>query len=357
LIDKNTNGLKCNSLVLYDKLNEKTFFLKVDHLNSFYLYRNFKKQFSKNFRYYFNENGKNLTLKNDTIEVNTNIYIPEGYNVIIKPGQKLFLTNKAFIISNSPWNIGSKEGSVIISGKKDDLGGGILIGDTNKISNLENVEFSNLTGYNLDEDSEFIILGSINFHQTKVKIKNVSFKNIFSEDAINIFRSDFNIHNAKYLNISSDAIDIDFSNGNIQQAKFLNVKNDAIDFSGSDVTVKNVYFNNINDKIISAGEDSRIRINQIKGVNSYAGIISKDGSKVYSKNINFDGVKIPFAAYQKKNEYNYPFLETKNYKLENFLIKSVQDTTANIESDDETLVMNSKQIISLIYERNLSLLQ
>ena len=175
-----------------------------------------------------------ICFKNDTIEVNTNIYIPDGYNVIIKPGQKLFLTNKAFIISNSPWNIGSKEGSVIISGKKDDLGGGIFVGDTNQISNIENVEFSNLTGYNLDKDSEFIILGSINFHQTKVKIKNLSFKNIFSEDAINIFRSDFNIDNAKYLNISSDAIDIDFSNGNIQQANFLNIKNDAIDFSGSD---------------------------------------------------------------------------------------------------------------------------
>ena len=117
LMDKNTNDLKCNSLVLYDKLNKKTF-LKVDHLNSFYFYRNFKKQFLKNFKDYFDENGKNLVLKNDTIEVNTNIYIPEGYNVIIKPGQKLFLTNKAFIISNSPWNIGSKEGSVIISGKK-----------------------------------------------------------------------------------------------------------------------------------------------------------------------------------------------------------------------------------------------
>ena len=41
LMDKNTNGLKCSSLVLYDKLNQKTFFLKVDHLNSFYFYRNF----------------------------------------------------------------------------------------------------------------------------------------------------------------------------------------------------------------------------------------------------------------------------------------------------------------------------
>ena len=40
-----------------------------------------------------------------------------------------------------------------------------------------------------------------------------------------------------------------------------------------------------------------------------------------SKNINFDGVKIPFAAYQKKNAYDYPLLETQNYKLKNFLTK------------------------------------
>ena len=55
------------------------------------------------------------------------------------------------------------------------------------------------------------------------------------------------------------------------------------------------------------------------GVDSYAGIVSKDGSKVYSENVNFDGVKIPFAAYQKKNEYNFPSLDVKDYTLKNFI--------------------------------------
>jgi len=357
LNDVNTKGFKCVSINLYDKFNKKFFTLKVDQLNSEYSYSNFKKKYSKKYKDFFDEKEKDLVLKNDIVEIDTNIYIPKGFNITINPGQKLILKNKAFIISNSPWNIGGKDQPVVISGKIDNLGGGILIGDTDEISKIENTRFSNLTGFNFNKNSEYIILGSINFHQTKVEIKDVSFKNIFSEDAINIFRSSFNIYNVNYMDISSDAIDVDFSEGKIDKAQFINVKNDAIDFSGSNASVYNTYFDKINDKIISAGEDSKININQIKGLNSYAGIISKDGSKVFSNNINFDAVKIPFAAYQKKNEYNYPLLEVQNYKLKNFLIKSIKDTTADLISEDETLVMKAKKVISLMYEKNLSLIK
>ncbi len=357
LSNENTDGLKCNSAVLFDKFSKKKFFLKVDHLNSQYSYKNFKKKYSKMFRDFFIEKEDKLILKNDVVEIDTNIYIPKGYNVIINPGQKLFLTNKAFIISNSPWHVGGKGKTVIISGKSDNLGGGILISDNGKRSKIENTKFSYLSGYNFEKDFEYIILGSINFHQTKVEINNVSFENIFSEDAINIFRSDFDFYNVNYIDISSDAIDIDFSKGNINKAHFTNIKNDAIDFSGSIVNVNNTYFDNVNDKIISAGEDSKININKIKGINSYAGIISKDGSRVFSKNIDFESVKIPFAAYQKKNEYGYPLLEVEDYKLKNFLTKAIKDITANIITVDETLVMKSNKIISLIYEKNFSLIE
>ena len=244
----------------------------------------------------------------------------------------------------------------MISGKKDNLGGGIFIGDTDEISRIENTKFSYLNGYNFDKNQEHIIYGSVNFHQTEVEIMNSSFENIFSEDAINIFRSDFNINNVNYSKIYSDAIDVDFSDGEIDKASFVNVNNDAIDFSGSNVDIKNVYFDNISDKIISAGENSIIYIDGMEGNNSYAGIISKDGSKVYSKNIYLDSVKIPLAAYQKKNEYDHPILVAKNYKLKNFLVNSIQDETANLNIQDETIVMKSNKIISLIYEKNFSLL-
>jgi hypothetical protein len=357
LYNMNTKGFTCNSAILFDKLNKKNFSLKIDHLNSELLYKNFKKKYSKTFQDFFDEKDGQLRLKKDSVEINTSIFIPNGYNIVIEPGQKLFLTNKAFIISNSHWNIGGTGKPVSISGKKGNLGGGILIGDTKEVSKIENTEFSYLSGYDFEKNFEYIILGSVNFHQTKVKIQNVNFKNIFSEDAINIFRSNFDIIDVGYSNISSDAIDIDFSYGNINKAKFVDIKNDAIDFSGSNVTINNTYFNNVKDKIISAGENSIININLVKGINSYAGIISKDGSKVFSKNIYFDGVKIPFAAYQKKNEYENPLLEIKDYEIKDFLIKSIQDTTADLISEDENVVMKSKKIISIMYDKNISSIQ
>lgn len=353
----NTDGLKCKSIALYDKFTKKTIFLKVDHLNSEYSYDNFKKEYVKRYEDFFNIKEKILTLKDDVVEIDTNIYIPEGYKIIINPGQKIFLTNKAFIISNSPWQIGGKDQSVVISGKKDNLGGGILIGDTEEISKIENTKFSYLGGYNFEKNFEYIILGSINFHQTKVQIKKASFEKIFSEDAINIFRSNFNIYDVKYNAIYSDAIDIDFSDGNIEKGHFANIENDAIDFSGSNVNINDVYFDNVNDKIISAGEDSIVSLNKIEGINSYAGIISKDGSKVISSNVIFDGVKIPFASYQKKNEYLHPSLEVKNYRIKNFLTKPIKDVTANLVIDDKILVLNSSKVISLMYEKNLSLIE
>ena len=63
--------------------------------------------------------------------------------------------------------------------KKNNLGGGILIGDTLEKSEINNTHISLLNGYNLFQNQEYLILGSINFHQTKVKLNNVRFSNIF----------------------------------------------------------------------------------------------------------------------------------------------------------------------------------
>ena len=344
-------NLICTHVALTNKISKKKILAKVDYLNSKYSFESFKNLNSEVFRNYFVQADNNLFLKSDEIIINKDVYIPEGFKVVIKPGQKILITNKAFIISNSPWQIGGENKSVIISGDRKNLGGGILIGDTKEISSIKNTEFSYLSGYDLEKNSEYIILGSINFHQTEVEMKNVRFKDIFSEDAINIFRSKFEITDAKYNNIFSDAIDIDFSAGKITKSDFKNINNDAIDFSGSKVTINNANFNNVNDKIISAGEESEINIDKVTGINSYAGIISKDGSEVYSQNIKFDGVKIPFAAYQKKKEYDFPFLDAKKYQIKNFLVKSIQDKTAKLSTEDEITVMKSEKIISLMYEK------
>ena len=356
-LNDKTDNLRCNALTLFDKFENKEIIINVDNLNSDHFFENFKKKFTTSFQDFFDQVEDNLILKGDVVEINKNIYIPPGLRVIIKPGQNIILTDKAFIISDSPWDIGGAGKSVIISGKKDNLGGGILIGDTNKKSIIQNTRFSNLSGYDFDKNFEYIILGSLNFHQTKVEIANTIFENIFSEDAINIFRSDFDIYDVNYTDISSDAIDIDFSNGEINKANFFNIQNDAIDFSGSIVNVNDTFFDNVNDKIISVGEESDININNVKGLNSFAGIISKDGSEVISENIFFDNVQIPFAAYQKKKNYKYPILQLKNYEIKNFLTKPIKDKTANLILETEFAVMKSSKINSLMYEKNTSLIK
>ena len=59
---------------------------------------------------------------------------------------------------------------MVISGKINNLGGGIYIGDTNEVSSRKYHIFL-FKWYNYDKDSEYIILGSVNFHQTKAVIE------------------------------------------------------------------------------------------------------------------------------------------------------------------------------------------
>ena len=153
-------------------------------------------------------------------------------------------------------------------------------------------------------DETFILYGSINFYNTKVSIENMKFEKLSSEDGLNIINSNFKINNISFSEISSDAIDFDFSNGDIMNAKFDKIGNDGLDFSGSNVYVKNIYFNRVNDKQISIGENSKIKLSKIFGTNSYIGIASKDGSITNAEDVSFENVKLPFLSYIKKNEYN-----------------------------------------------------
>ena len=53
------------------------------------------------------------------------------------------------------------------------------------------------------------------------------------------------------------------------------IKNDALDFSKSNVKLKNIYAKNVGDKIISAGENSKLIIENLYGENSFIGIATK----------------------------------------------------------------------------------
>ena len=357
ILDERFNkNLDCRYAQISGKYSKKKDLFRIDYINSSQVFKRFKSEKTLNFEKYFSLDGKSLFLKQDKTIIEHNLYIPKGFVVKIKPKQEILLLNNAFIISNSAWEIGGNGGLTLISGKEDNYGGGLLITDTDDISIIKNTKFSYLKGIDPYYFFEFNILGSINFHQTNVKVFNSSFENIFSEDAINIFRSSFEINKTNYANIFSDAIDIDFSDGKIFFSNFKNINNDAIDFSGSQVQLSDNFFQNISDKIISVGEESDIKILNIIA-KFFVGIASKDGSKVVSDGVSFDGISIPFAAYQKKKEYEFGILNIKNFNIENYYVKWIKDEGSQIIADDQPLLVNTKNILPIIYEKKINLIK
>ena len=393
VITVNNSNLNCTHIQFHDLLLNESFVIKIDSINSTFSFKDNKKFNSKILKESFKKDGKNYFLSSDEILVDRNLFIPNGYKVIIKPGQKIRMINNAFIISQSPWIVGGDGDEVVISGEKENFGGGILIANTNEISLFKNVVVSYLGGpkknnfidaslntvtsydgnkvnnykeniFQTDNQlynflNEFIIFGSINFYESDVELENIKFERIASEDVINIFRSNFKINNIKFFENNSDSLDIDFSNGEIVKSEFHHIGNDAIDLSGSKVNIKNVFFENVGDKLISVGENSVANIFDVIGKNSYVGIVAKDGSTINVEKILMDNVTIPFSAYQKKPEYGYGKIQLSDYVLENDsnYIKWIKDEYSSINAEGVEVGIKTHEIIPIIYSKNFDVLQ
>lgn len=385
------NNLKnCNSFVIHDYVNKQNFSIEIDKTNSFFSSNDIYN--SVNYLKYFNLDNRNLLLKENNILIKENLFIPKNYKVILKPNQKIQLLNNAFIFSRSPWIVkGKNNENIEISGTKENFGGGLIISDTEEKSVFNYVNFKYLTGMKPEfkningkilttitqqnqkklnsykeqvslkkkfNNQGYIILGSINFNNTNVELKNLNFEKISSEDALNIIGSNFIIENLSFKENKSDAIDIDFGSGKINNLLFEDIGNDGIDFSGSKAVLENIKFKSIGDKSISVGEKSNILIKNLSALNSFVGIACKDGSNVEVENINFYDVNIAFAAYNKKPAYKYGniLLKTKPNVI-NFKKKWISDKNSKIifEDKDNSQKFKNKNILSIIYEKDLAL--
>jgi len=381
---------ECTKMIFYDEIMKEEFVSKINRLNSTHSIEKKNNYEKNNYLKYFTINENNLLLKKDTILISENLSIPENFKVIIKPGQNIILTNNAFIFSKSAWIANGEENNPIkISGIENSFGGGIIVNGANNKSQFKNVKFAYLSGlkknflnksnnslyssntyYTVGSKNDFkekiikqnknesingfIILGSINFHRTSVDLENVIFEKINSEDAINLISSKFFIKNVQFIENKSDSIDFDFSTGEMENVNFKYIGNDAIDFSGSKVNIKNASFFNIEDKAISIGENSNVKIENINATNSNVGIATKDGSIVYAEGIIMDSVKIPFAAFNKKFEYGNSLLYLKNIGIDNYKEKWLVDNNSKIFYENTQVGKISKDIVKIIYKKSLN---
>lgn len=390
LPEKNFDEHNCKQASFTDHILNSSQVVSIDELNN---YLNFKSNLNfKNtsFLKYFDLKNKLLTLKNKQQIIPENVYIPKNFFVEIFPNETIILKNNSFIFSDSPWKADGNTGQISIRGEIDNFGGGLIINNVNKLSKFINVKFSYLTGYKRDyferatekryssktsyfsntnqfketlyekevfnNSNEFLIMGSINFHNTFVDIRKVLFENISSEDALNIINTEFSISEIEFKNNNSDSIDFDFSNGILEKAEFYNIGNDAIDFSGSKAFIKDLNFYGVNDKLISIGENSDVNISNIYANKSYVGIASKDGSVVKADNIQMENVNFPFLSFNKKFEYKIANLFIENISLKNYTRKWLTDKNSKIFFENSSVGNIFEKIIPLVYRKDIDLI-
>lgn len=256
--------------------------------------------------------GNTFYLKNDTTLISINTILPKKTNLKLKSNQKIILENgSTLVLFGNLYVSADKNKIAMIEGAEPNFGSIISI---NNIFNAKNLGVKKLT---IPKINGFTYFAGINIFNSEVNLKNVTFINSQSEDTLNLIESESIISNIKFIDSKSDALDIDGGSSNINNLYCRNIGNDCLDFSNTLIVAENIFAENIFDKSISIGENSKVKIKNIKINNSEIGLAVKDNSDVELISVDIQNSKLPIAVFVKKNEYGPAKLIVKNFNIKN----------------------------------------
>ena len=309
-------------------------------------------EISLDFLNYFNysKDSNSIFLKKKNTTIAKKIIIPKGLKVVLNAGETIDLISSSSILSYSSFNINGEIGEMVKVTSSDSTGEGIHILQNKDLSNINYLDFSNQSSlydtlkYNhQDLPSAFTVYGG------KVTIENSEFKDLKSEDAVNLFRCKFKIENIKIENTFSDAFDADFCSGFMKNCSFTNCGNDGVDISGGRLEISESEFFNIKDKAISAGEESKLKASKCIIQNSSMGIISKDLSVVESIENKLLDCEIGYCAFQKKGEFGPAEILSNSDEITNCLLNNLIEYNSNLTFDGEKVKVFQNNVIDYLY--------
>ena len=296
------------------------------------------------------EDSNTLVLKNKNTLINEKIIIPKGHNVILKGGETIDLINSGSILSYSSFTINGKKAEMVKIKSSDSSGQGLHIIQINDSSKINFLEFSNqFSLYDTLKYNNQILPSAFTIYGGGVSIKNSVFSNLKSEDAVNLFRTNFYIDRMKIENTFSDAFDADFCNGFMKNCSFINCGNDGVDISGGNLEISESKFLNIKDKAISAGEESNLKAIKCSIKNSSMGIISKDLSVVESIENKLLDCEIGYCAFQKKGEFGPGEIYSSNDKITNCSVDHLIEQKSKLTINGERIKVFQNNVIDYLY--------
>ena len=306
--------------------------------------------FKKYLNYFTLADSNKLFLKNENSIIREKIIIPENFLVQLSEGQSINFIETGSIFSYSPFEINGTKEKLVRIYSSDSSGQGLHLIQGNGTSKINYLEFINQSSFlDSNKNNRRILPSAFTVYGGKVSINHSIFKNLTSEDAVNLFRCKYDFVDSKIENTFSDALDADFSTGKINKSYFINCGNDGVDISGGFLSLTNSYFNNILDKAISAGEESVLNTSNCIIENSDMGLISKDLSIADSKNNIFLNCEIAYCAFQKKGEFGPGNITVKKDSLINCSIAHLIETKSKLVINEESIPIFQDNVIDYLY--------
>ncbi|MBE9468383.1 MAG: hypothetical protein IMY72_08710 [Bacteroidetes bacterium] len=289
---------------------------------------------------------KNLIVKAGNYTIKNRIIIPAGYKVIFKAGANLNFINHSFFLSYSPvFMQGLRKHPVTIK-STDGTAMGFTVLQAKEKSFIKDAVFENLNTLNYNN---WKLTGSVTFYESDVEITSSLFNHNNCEDALNIVRSNFFVHNSSFDNIFADAFDSDFSKGKVLKTFFSYIGNDAIDFSGSNIIIDDCEIINASDKGISGGENSQLRINNVNILNSNIAFASKDYSFLDITSSSITNCNYGIVIYKKKPEYEPASVKVDKLKHLNINKLYLIEKKSKLISKNDTTFGFEKHVFEKLY--------
>jgi len=261
-----------------------------------------------------------FTIAPGVYEVAGSLVLPVGAGLQVGPGTTLRFGEADLLLATGPLLlVGSAEQPVVLEGRLEADGTrqgwqGLVVLRSDRPHRMEHLEVRGTTGV---QRKGWKLTGGFTVRASTVALRSSRILGSRAEDALNLIRTRFELHDVDVIDARSDGIDADFSSGTIEGGRFAGIGGDAIDVSGADVTLLGNSIENVHDKAISVGERSHLLARDVTIDSTGTAVASKDASFVRIEDSRIRRVThAALMAYTKKSGYGPAELQAERVELD-----------------------------------------
>ncbi len=255
--------------------------------------------------------GRALRLPAGRYTVSDDLILPPGLGLDLDAGVELQVAPGRSILVRGPLRIeGTTALPVRIRGTSESEPWGVLAAQGEGVSTASGgeprlrseIRFLELEGGSEDELRGVYYSGQLSVFHQDLLLSDATLQRSHADDSLNVKYGRVAIRDSSFVDSRADAIDLDWTEATIERSLFQRSgpEGDGVDVSGSTAAIDDSVFSDVQDKCVSVGERSHVRIRGSLLRRCALAVASKDLSQTEIRESLFLDNERNLAAYQKK---------------------------------------------------------